>query len=274
VLSYPLLERIHYLLVAGYDVFSNVGEQLDTRLYMDFLRIEGEQNFLTALPAPAHNAVEARWYRDAPDSVKAYVEASHLPAPAKLTARLQGLTPDAAEAALLTQFRHRLAPVLDKRYELNRVRDPQTRRGLQALGRVHGSALAWLPQTVMVKVTPRQGQPIWVSLLNNSAYSNVASVFGEAERRLPAEDDLTVAYGFLGAYPNAFWDVKSDELPALTQAIAGLKQEADYTRLMDRFGVRRTQPSFWAFSDEALREMQRQQGLEYGLLDYNRLENR
>ncbi|MEI8641133.1 fatty acid cis/trans isomerase [Pseudoalteromonas sp. Hal099] len=45
VLDYALFERIHYLLVAGFDVYGNIGHQLVTRLYMDFLRLEGEQNF-------------------------------------------------------------------------------------------------------------------------------------------------------------------------------------------------------------------------------------
>ena len=47
VIGYPLLERIHYLLVADYDVYGNVGHQLNSRLYMDFLRMEGEFNFLS-----------------------------------------------------------------------------------------------------------------------------------------------------------------------------------------------------------------------------------
>ena len=44
MLSYPLFERIAYLLVVGFDVFGNVAHQLDARLYMDFLRMEGEFN--------------------------------------------------------------------------------------------------------------------------------------------------------------------------------------------------------------------------------------
>ena len=50
VIDYSLLERIHYLLVAGYDVYGNVGHQLISRIYMDFLRMEGEANFLLFLP--------------------------------------------------------------------------------------------------------------------------------------------------------------------------------------------------------------------------------
>ena len=44
VIDYSVLERIHYLLVAGFDVYGNLGHQLNTRLYMDFLRTEGEDD--------------------------------------------------------------------------------------------------------------------------------------------------------------------------------------------------------------------------------------
>ena len=33
VIDYPMLERIHYLLDAGFNVFGNVGHQLNTRLH-------------------------------------------------------------------------------------------------------------------------------------------------------------------------------------------------------------------------------------------------
>ena len=46
VIDYPLLERIYYSLVAGFDVYGNAGHQLSVRLYMDALRIEGESYFL------------------------------------------------------------------------------------------------------------------------------------------------------------------------------------------------------------------------------------
>ena len=50
IIDYPLLERIHYLLVTGFNVYGNTGHQLLTRLYMDFLRMEGEDNFLIFIP--------------------------------------------------------------------------------------------------------------------------------------------------------------------------------------------------------------------------------
>ncbi len=73
VIDYPLLERIHYLLVAGYDVYGNAGLQLFSRLYMDFLRIGGEFNFLYFLPPEARTAAIDNWYRGAEKNIAAYL---------------------------------------------------------------------------------------------------------------------------------------------------------------------------------------------------------
>ena len=50
VMDFPLLERIYYALVAGFDVYGSMGHQLGVRLYMDNLRQEGETYFLDFLP--------------------------------------------------------------------------------------------------------------------------------------------------------------------------------------------------------------------------------
>ena len=50
VIDYPQFERIYYALVAGFDVFGNLSHQVNVRRYMDYLRIEGELNFLQFLP--------------------------------------------------------------------------------------------------------------------------------------------------------------------------------------------------------------------------------
>ena len=73
LIGYALLERIHYLLTAGYDVYGNVGHQLVTRVYMDFLRMEGETGFLMLLPPEARERERQYWYRGADDEVMQYM---------------------------------------------------------------------------------------------------------------------------------------------------------------------------------------------------------
>ncbi|HHH45155.1 MAG TPA: isomerase, partial [Gammaproteobacteria bacterium] len=62
IIDYPLFERIHYLLVAGFNVYGNVVHQVNTRIYMDFLRMEGEDHFLVFLPAERRKAIRDAWY--------------------------------------------------------------------------------------------------------------------------------------------------------------------------------------------------------------------
>jgi hypothetical protein len=111
-------------------------------------------------------------------------------------------------------------------------------------------------------------------LLNNSAHKNVAEIFFEDLRRLPEEDTLTLVSGVVGAYPNAFWTVDETQLPELTRRVATLAGEADYGELMDRFGARRTDPGFWSLSDQVHLGMKDRDRVSFGMLDYNRLENR
>lgn len=62
VLDYPIFERIHYDLVAGFDVFGNVGHKISTRLYMDHVRMQGEEPVPAFLPGDRRKDIQASWY--------------------------------------------------------------------------------------------------------------------------------------------------------------------------------------------------------------------
>ena len=104
--------------------------------------------------------------------------------------------------------------------------------------------------------------------------SNVSHLFFDDKRRLPEEDNLTVVRGFLGAYPNAFYHVAQAELKDFVSAVEGLSSEEDYQALLNRFGIRRSDPDFWKHSDAIQATYRNASPIEAGLFDYNRLENR
>ena len=72
VLDYPLFERIVYDLVAGYDNNGSMSHQVLTRVYMHYIRMEAEENFLNFLPRESRIPMRNFWYRDAPDMNKRY----------------------------------------------------------------------------------------------------------------------------------------------------------------------------------------------------------
>jgi len=269
VIGYPLFERIYYLLVAGYDVYGNAGHQLNSRLYMDFLRMEGEFNFLVLLPEKARHSTAEYWYRGAPKEVTDYVYGrdAHFNRPSGLTYR----TSD-PQRELYDMLSARVAPVAAKRFDLSTVADPALRRDLQALSSVRGASLAWMPEVVFLRIEQPAASPQYFSVLRNTAHKNVAHLF--KEELLPAENTVTVVPGFLGAYPNAIFSVKAADLPALANAIGSMASEDDYRKLADRYAVRRTHPRFWATSDELIEAYAAWAPAEAGIFDYSRLENR
>jgi len=268
LIDYPILERIHYLLVAGFDVYGTASHQAMTRLYMDFLRMESEMNFLAFLPETQRRAEVAQWYRGADDSVRdylnAYFEHEALPPPYdyKTTSYKQ---------ELFTALKRRVAKVANHSYDLNKSGLPAgSVAELDKLNHVYGVPASIMPQSLLIKV---QGHGL-LTLLNNSAYTNISSMFGEADRRLIPEDNLTMANGVLTAYPNVFLDVAPARIAELVRSIASLRSEEDYGRLLDQFGVRRTDARFWSISDQVTADYRSSEPITGGVLDYNRYDNR
>ena len=87
------------------------------------------------------------------------------------------------------------------------------------------------------------------SIVHNREHDNISWMLGELERFAPQEDSLTVRAGVLGAYPNMFFVVPETEIDEFSRAVARLKSAADYERLVDRFGVRRSNEKFWSVYD-------------------------
>ncbi|MCP5228977.1 fatty acid cis/trans isomerase [Accumulibacter sp.] len=271
VIGYGLLERIHYLLVAGYDVYGNVGHQLLSRMYMDFLRMEGEYNFLAFLPLDDRKAVSDYWYRGASEEVKNHVYGDLASFDVQSGIRYRSKDP---QRELYTLLERRLAPVLEQRYALSQVSDVALREDLAALAGLHGAALSWFPEMVFVRLEDPPRPARYFTLLRNTGHFSVSSLLREGRELAPAENTMTVVPGFIGAYPSAIYRVQRSEIRALADAIGGLSSEEGYRLLADRYVVRRSNPGFWQASD-ALQDAHLQfSPVSAGLLDYNRLENR
>jgi hypothetical protein len=269
VVGYPLLERIHYLLVAGFDVFGNVSHQVTTRLYMDFLRMEGEADFLMFLPPAQRKELTDSWYRGVTGGAMTTIagELEGFPAPPDIAYR----TGD-PKKELLALLEARVGRVEPRSFDLERVEDAALRPLLERLDQVKGRAASLLPEMSFLTVTEGSGARTQLTILRDSAHTNVAHLFHEDARRVPLEDELTVVHGFLGAYPSALFEVPQKELPAFVEGVEGLVDEATYGALRRRFGVLRSSDRFWSYSDEITADHGKQGGVTAGLFDYNRLE--
>ena len=275
VISYSLLERLHYLLVSGFDVYGNVTHQLLTRLYMDFLRMEGETNFLSLMPSKAAEDEMSLWYRGAESHVSEYL--------ALIRSRDKGengikYNSDKPKIELYNKIERRFGESVVLADPINRpkqlaVDDPVLLQ-IQRLALVKGESLTPLPEQSLLRVKMDDGKHRVFSVVRNLSHSNVSSLFEEKKRFIREEQSLTVIEGILGDYPNSFYDVEQQQLASFVDQFAAMKKPKDYSQLLDQYGVRRSSDYFWSYSDWLQNYYRQKEPIAAGLLDYNRLENR
>jgi hypothetical protein len=271
VIGYPLLERIHYLLVAGYDVYGNVGHQLLSRIHMDFLRMDGESTFLVMLPQESRVKERNEWHRNAPKEANEFLANPEFEKRATINIPYQ--TND-HKNELFAMLKERLAPVLASNFDIDFDKDTELATSVKRLNQFEGEPASLLPDTVVVRLFDQQGQNQYITIVKDVAHKNMSSMFGEDNRIEPEHTKITVLKGIVGSYPKAIYRVPIAEVGVFVDKVVSIQSEADYAALIDLYGVRRTEPTFWQENDAMHWAAQRQNPMEYGIYDLNRYENR
>jgi len=294
-IDFPLLERIHYLLVAGFDVYGNIGHQLSTRLYMDFLRMEGEDHFLAFMPVQDRKAIRDSWYTGIREKVKKYykfndawqdieVIKNYYPYDPQwdLNQRLiKHVQPLAAKSQQFNQCNDKplseietsgACHLLDSQYK------PKIRRFTDMVTAFKGDNLRYIPDVTFIKINmPGEDQdPLAYSIIHNKAYFNVTSLFkGEkpAEKRDISNDSLSIVNWLEGSYPNFFLEVDFKDLKHFTDRFVRLNSEKAIEQFIADYGIRRTNHKFWDISDWFHEHKAKAQPVRAGVFDLNRYNN-
>ena len=271
VIDYPLLEKIYYLLVAGYDVYGNVGHQLLSRLYMDFLRMDGEDMFLDFLPENTRKELLAQWYSDSDEKLIDYL---YDPEFYKYVGTSVSYSTGKHQTQLYEKLKKHLGQSVNTSRSITQIKPANIQAALSKLSQFKGESVALLSELSLVEITQSSGDSIYVSLLKNNAHKSITSMFSEDAELWPEKHNISVLNGIGGSYPNTFMQVNADNIDAWVKRLLTMKTEEDYASMMSDYGIRRTHPKFWAFSDRIHAYIQTNNAIEAGFLDYNRLENR
>jgi hypothetical protein len=282
VIDYPLLERVYYALVAGFDVYGTVGHQLAVRLYMDRLRIEGESAFLDFLPQEARRPTMQSWYGATKLEKLPYL-------PADMPSGIRFATQDPKRELverLIGGHLGRMAgigfdrvnylkagedyPPLPTRFE---TADDDL-QGFRAVSRPgtpfvailndHDANLAYL------RIRLRNGKDQVVTGVVNRWHDDIAFLLGEDKRLDPTKDSLEFLPGMVGSYPNMFFDVHQDDLPGFLDLLATFDGGEESRRRLARFAINRGDDRFWDTYDWFQRRFDEDQPIQGGLLDLNR----
>jgi hypothetical protein len=280
VIDYPLFERIHYLLVAGFNVFGNLGHQLETRLYMDFLRMEGEANFLSFLPIESRRELWADWYKGARKNAENYLDEQfhglargtrivyHTADPK--AEFFQKLIVHAGTATNPDDILNRCPD--DNCIDVNTGLDEQRAdRAMRRVADIRGLQVQPLPDVMFVHVaTGGDSEDLAYTIIRNKALSNNSMLFDEARRRELEDDTLTVVKGHVGSYPNAFSHIPIDQIEGRIDSYLNIKDKLDYYNFAKKYAIQRNSPNFWVESDWHYRKYLKDLPVEAGLFDMYR----
>lgn len=298
VIDYPLFERIYYVLVVNFNEFGSVTHQLQTRLYFDLLRAEGELNFLAYMPAEARKALRADWYRGSVAGLKKMLvypgmdvktpSALGLPAAAPAAGSILGLAAQDPREVFMDTLLSRTRAIAGPPDRLNRgdkagpelavlsATQTQVESSLRELAGVRaGTApfVGFMPEITFVHVVTGDGQDLAYALTREVAHRNVAFMMREESRLEPEKDRLILTRGPLGSYPNFIFRVPADEVDTFVRELAAVRNQAGFTRVVDAFGIRRTHPDLWTSFHFFTEWMRRHDPVEAGVYDLNRYAN-
>ena len=302
MIDYPVFERLHYLLVAGYNTFGTLGHQASARLYMDFLRMEGEDNFLFFLPVEKRKELYKAWHnvdrsstRKTDRKTSAWLDVESV----------NGYKTRHEQYELFASLRKHIASRSPDSEDLNRCNgeacfSSDSDKAMQKLANMKGKVLAegkdyyplqYFPALSYVRVSSTDDKDdAAYSVVYNKSYKlyEEDSFTKEVDKRTKTDmsgDTLTVVKGLAGAYPNFFFDLNEGEVDDFVSACEQIENQDDYNRIVETYGVRRTkvttpvESGFWDMADwfqerhtreqRALAESLNQ-SVESGILDLSR----
>jgi ribosomal protein L16/L10AE len=287
VIDFPMLERIHYLLVAGFNVYGNVGHQLTTRLYMDFLRMEGEDYFLAFLPVSHRKRIRDSWYAGLRSDRGKMLRA---PSDWLNVESVRGYKTANPQQELYTHLEQRLEKVARLDHDLDRCdteactdKDAtaakiRVNRAMRRVAGMGGLQLRVFPDVSFVRVRTGEAEDdLAYTLIRNKAYKNVTSILTNVKHRDLADeafDTLTVVDWLEGSYPNIFFVVDLEDIEAFAERYLSVHDRDDYEQFVALYGMRRTNTGFWETADWFNAQYAREQPLLAGLFDLNRYRNR
>ncbi len=283
VIDYPLLERIHYLLVAGFNVFGNVTHQLTTRLYMDFLRMEAENQFLLFTPVDQRERIRDSWYAGMQKKVEREFKDAQQVVMALDT--VDGYETDDPQRELYQTLEDHLGAMAGPSDTINRCRtddcvnrDTSVERridgAMQRIAGMRGEILSVFPDVSFIRVRNEGGDDLAYTVILNKGYANITSMFQNEDRRDRSQDTLTVVKGLEGSYPNFFFDLDIQQVDAFVARFESIRTRGEYEKFVGLYGLRRTNTGFWSISDWFQNWAREYQPKRAGIFDLNRYRNR
>tara|TARA_B110001454_G_scaffold219196_1_gene251404 strand:+ start:17867 stop:20200 length:2334 start_codon:yes stop_codon:yes gene_type:complete len=255
VVDYSLLERLVYNLVVNFDVYGNLGHQFLTRVYMDLIRMEAENNFLDFLPVEERMETKKKWYQGFLTSYKLnlFEEKQFSPIPAGIKFAKDGDSQlDLVRSILFERLNQKVRgptdPINWKRLK-SVPNQTDEEKQLARLSGVQGYFNRRFPEVAFIIITEGGVPKRTYSVVHNRQLKNVSWIMMESMRLDPSKDTLMIGKGYYSSYPNQIFAIEATELPKMVDKVLAIFDQSDYNAIFQQYGLLRVDPRIWTFYD-------------------------
>ena len=123
---------------------------------------------------------------------------------------------------------------------------------------------------IYVRLRLSDGKETVISIVINRWHNNVAYLFGEGGALDSSRDRADFIKGFIGSYPNYFFDVHQSELPDFFDLLMNIKNTPEDLKRFEKYGINRANNEFWGKYDWFQERFNKDQPVTSGLFDLNR----
>jgi len=284
VIDYPQLERIYYSLVAGYDIYGNITHQTNIRRYMDFLRLEGESNFIAYMPKKDRLKIFKSWYigDDEIEDVEfitienrgtniEYKTKHHKNEFIEKVVNQHILKETGINFDVVNYVKvDKKLPDMPKKFKtrkdfFNGIRSLTT-KGTGFIKEITDNGA----NTAFIRVKQSNGKYMPIYAVVNRWHDNVNSLLNEESTLNSSKDTIDFLPVSIGSYPNLYVDVDYKDLPDFFDLLKNYENNDEYNAKILKYFVSRSDPKFWSIHDWFQDYLNKINPSEAGLYDLNR----
>ena len=285
VIDYAQFERTYYSLVAGFDVFGNLSHQTNVRRFMDFIRVEGELNFLNYLPRDQRYPLLKSWYIGDDE----FNDISYDRVKGSFDTPIQFNTNNPKQEFIEMVVNNHISsdvnitfdiinyfhdnepfPIMPKTFK-TKADYVQAFRSLTAPGtgfirEVNG----YNADVLYLRIRNVPDGDKFISIVINRWHDNVSTLFGEKNKLNSAKDTINFFTESIASYPNYFFDVQLSDLPDFFDLIRNYDGTNVYKEKIKKYGINRSDERFWDEYDWFQENFNAAEPIDAGLYDLNR----
>jgi hypothetical protein len=269
VMDYSIFERIYYDLVAGFDVYGNSFHKITTRLYMDLLRTESEDLYLSMLPKDLRKRLRFEWNRGL-GTLKRWTHPFVLSQNKQNKKRFSSLAEEHSRNFYEVMRVMQGEKVIDGGDPINKFAVNNELSPLRQIMGQLGTFPRYFPEVSILRLQEADGSTQAFTLLANKYRPFANSLVFEIKN--PEGDVLNLVPGLDVTHVNLFLHVQIQDLKKFAATISKLDSLDDWNKFLKQYGVGRFDNNFWTFSDWAQSEAVRLHPERGGIIDITRFD--